>query len=266
MSSVLDATIESSSDSPCETPSTKSKKKLKWLSMKLSKLLRHTAVKRKLVISADGYVRVADILQLPEFKEYSLIDVRTVVKTNAKQRFRLKEDLDKVDILQNGDTKEKKTLYIRANQGHTISTKIIKTEDLLEKITLTNFGKCGVCVHGTYHDVYSKFISKDGLSRMKRNHIHFATRAPKHVSKIQESKEKKLPVTKVAKDVVEIISGARKDCDIFIFIDVEKALRDGYQFYLSSNDVVLCPGKGPRGIIPPRYFKSVISIQHNCEL
>lgn len=72
---------------------------------------------------------------------------------------------------------------------------------------------------------------------MKRNHIHFA---------------KGLPSDKT------VLSGIRKDCQIFIYIDLAKALREGIKFFKSSNEVILSPGD-ENGVIDPKYFLKVIN-------
>lgn len=69
---------------------------------------------------------------------------------------------------------------------------------------------------------------------MSRNHIHFAVGYPGE------------------KDV---ISGMRKTCDIYIEIDIVQAIKDGIDFFLSANNVVLSPGIN--GVLPPKYFKVV---------
>lgn len=48
----------------------------------------------------------------------------------------------------------------------------------------------------------------------------------------------------------------RNSSDILIFIDVPKAMRDGFVFFTSLNNVVLTKGNKD-GFIPPQYFKSV---------
>lgn len=70
---------------------------------------------------------------------------------------------------------------------------------------------------------------------MTRNHIHFAPGLPKEEG---------------------VISGMRSTCDIIIEIDMEGAMKDGIQFYISSNNVILTEGED--GILPPRFFKKVM--------
>jgi 2'-phosphotransferase len=90
-------------------------------------------------------------------------------------------------------------------------------------------------IHATYTSIW-KQIEKQGLSRMKRNHIHFTTRLPSEG---------------------QIILGMQHSCNAFIYVDALRAIRDGYTFYKSSNDVIICPGNA-KGIIPSKYIKSII--------
>jgi 2'-phosphotransferase len=60
-----------------------------------------------------------------------------------------------------------------------------------------------VCVHGTYTKFMDQ-IWEQGLKRMNRNHIHFATGLPEEDG---------------------VISGMRGSADILIYLDVEKALK-----------------------------------------
>lgn len=48
----------------------------------------------------------------------------------------------------------------------------------------------------------------------------------------------------------------RNSSQILIYIDVQKALDSGLQFFVSANGVVLSEGD-ERGFIPPEYFKRV---------
>ena len=90
------------------------------------------------------------------------------------------------------------------------------------------------------HGTYSKFwpnIKAEGLKRMNRTHVHFAPGEP------GES---------------EVISGMRGSCDILVFLDLSRALKDGLKFYKSRNNVLLCPGNED-GVILPQYFSKVIN-------
>jgi len=90
-----------------------------------------------------------------------------------------------------------------------------------------------MAVHGTNRKAWAS-IEKKGLSKMSRNHIHIAQG--------------------LAGDTV--ISGMRNSADIFIYIDLQKALDAGYKFQLSANGVVLTAGN-EKGFLPPEFFSRV---------
>ena len=77
------------------------------LSKQLSWLLRHGAVKKKLDMRPDGFVLLSAVF--PHVQAGATVpDVERIVRESDKQRFKL-EDIDG-------------QLYVRANQGHSIST------------------------------------------------------------------------------------------------------------------------------------------------
>lgn len=180
------------------------------ISKQLSYLLRHGAAKAGLKMERDGFVKVEDILRQVKV---SFVRLQQIVKTNDKQRFQM---LQKNNIW-----------YIRANQGHSINT--VVAEELLHEVT--NPADIPLCIHGTYQKNLPS-IMKNGLSRMSRNHIHFARGmfGDKNVT-----------------------SGMRKDCDAFLSINVEKCMKDGFKFYISNNGVILSAGND-QGIITKEYF------------
>lgn len=49
----------------------------------------------------------------------------------------------------------------------------------------------------------------------------------------------------------------RKSCEVYIEINLFDAIKDGINFYISSNNVILT--EGIKGCLPPKYFKKVIS-------
>lgn len=85
---------------------------------------------------------------------------------------------------------------IRASQGHTLKT--VATKELL-KLVEEPFST--PVIHGTNAEAW-KSIKTQGLSRMGRNHIHFAVGLPSDRS---------------------VTSGIRKSSTVFIYIDTEKA-------------------------------------------
>lgn len=72
---------------------------------------------------------------------------------------------------------------------------------------------------------------------MNRNHIHFAPGLPKEGN---------------------VISGMRRTCQIYIFIDLNSALSSGLKFYKSSNEVILSPGDD-NGFISTKHFLKVVN-------
>ncbi len=150
-------------------------------------------------------------------------DVRQVVASCDKQRFALKEDA------------ATGLLLIRANQGHSIRDVVVDMEEI----------RCAAdapdkVIHGTSRGAWEA-IREQGLSRMRRQHIHCAAGEPGDAG---------------------VISGMRKACQVFIYIDVAAALADGFKFYRSANNVILCPGN-EAGILPPRYFAQVKDMKKN---
>ncbi|KAF4321493.1 hypothetical protein BBO99_00007044 [Phytophthora kernoviae] len=164
----------------------------------------------------SGFVPLNQLLTLPLFKTFTEEQVEEVVRTNAKKRFSITTD-------ESGNIK-----FIRANQGHTLQ--VVSDEELLTP--LEDPAALEKCVHGTYLKNWES-IWTSGLSRMSRNHIHFAE-----------------------KEVTDedVVSGMRSNCDLLLYIDYPMAMTDGIKFYKSSNNVVLSPGIGDSGAIDQRYF------------
>ena len=198
------------------------------LSKSLSWLLRHNIDliypfleddKEVATAKTTGFVTCAAILKHPRFQSYTFQQIKQVCDLNDKQRFTLRQHPDYPDKFQ-----------IRANQGHTIKSvnvelqKIHSSKDLNHEV-----------IHGTYRKNWNLILKSGGLNRMKRNHIHFAKGLPGDTG---------------------VISGMRQNAQVRIYIDVEKAINDGFEFYESSNGVILCAGDDS-GTLPTKYFKAV---------
>ncbi|KAF2890284.1 hypothetical protein ILUMI_15888 [Ignelater luminosus] len=167
-----------------------------WISKTLSGLLRHRAIKEGLTISSEGFVPIAQILNNRYLKSKCTIDdIKRIVVNNDKQRFTLR-------------TTETGELEIRANQGHSIPNL-----DNLELTPITNANQVENVIHGTYFKFWNS-IKTQGLYRGKRNHIHFASGLLGNTN---------------------VISGIRKTVEIYIYIDLQKALSSGFLFFLSTN-------------------------------
>ncbi|KAJ7380030.1 tRNA 2'-phosphotransferase 1 [Desmophyllum pertusum] len=173
------------------------------LAKALSYILRHGAAKEGLQMT-EGFIFVDNLLKLQQFQRYSEDDIKKIVGDNDKQRFALRSD-PTTDRLQ-----------IRANQGHTMEV------DDLDLDLITDHCEAPTVVHGTYQNCSWPQIKTQGLSRMSRNHIHFAPGEPGEEG---------------------VIIGMRSSCEILIFINLKKALGDGFKFYRSSNNVILLSWK-----------------------
>ncbi|CAN8318628.1 unnamed protein product [Cochlearia groenlandica] len=190
----------------------------------LTRILRHMATDLSLNMRGDGFVRVDDLLKLNlktsaniQLNSHTVVEFREAVRRDSKQRFSLVEE--------NGE------LLIRANQGHSIMT--VVSEKLLKRILSPE--EAPVCIHGTYRKNLESILAY-GLKRMNRMHIHFSCGLPTDG---------------------EVISGARRNVNVLIFLNINKALEDGIAFYISDNKVILTEGND--GVVPAYYFLKIES-------
>jgi 2'-phosphotransferase len=230
------------------------------LSKSLSWLLRHTAPSLGLHPTSDGYIPVNDILSLnhPRFQngkvaKYTVEDVRRVVENNDKQRFRLEyKDLSSHDLQIEQPTSRQpeqqasKVLCIRAHQGHSYKD-VIECDKLLTALSNEELSDPNLTiVHGTTRKAWEDHIRIEGLSRMKRNHIHFATGLPQDIT-TDDSQKNTAP-----------ISGMRSTSQIYVYINGKKCAEDGIKFFRSDNGVILTAGENEGGLLPVKYFKTVV--------
>lgn len=195
------------------------------ISKMFSYVLRHAAHKLDVNIRKDGFVRLREIMKLRNFKPYVLEELMAVVYFDEKERYTMVREFD-------GE------LLIRANQGHTM--KVVEDDLLLEPVT--DPSEISECVHGTYL-VHWPFIKRQGLSKVARNHIHLANGLP------EDGK----------------IRGMRSTAELFVYVDVQKAMDDGIVFFKSKNEVVLTQGFD--GWLPVKYFQKVVRIDYNtCDI
>lgn len=212
-------------------------KNLKSLSHKLSLGLRHKAIELGWPMTPDGYVPVDLVLQHSLFRGYTLQDIEAVVATNDKQRFHLcqRPRFNYKDAIQLDESVEANVLCIRANQGH--SLQFIDADLLLQRLSEDDLLQhVPMMVHGTYWDAWQSIQATGGLSKMTRNHIHFATGLPRDDG---------------------VISGMRRSCEVYIYIDIAKCVRDQVPIYQSANGVLLTDGIDGSGILQTEYFSHV---------
>lgn len=244
---------------------------IRKLSHALSWVLRHSAVDIGLPIRPDGYIPVQEILdcQHPRLRGIatSLDQIREVVSTSDKQRFRLEErpkylyypppsttttttatDAAAIAHTEGNDngtvTTNETVLCIRANQGHSITT--VRPDLLLTRLSADDVLSLPCIVHGTYIEAWTMGIEREGLKKMTRTHIHFAPGLPNNDKAGGGG----------------VISGMRKSCTVYIYLDVPhcaSAVTDGIiEFYRSDNGVILTAGIDNNGILPPEYFSHVV--------
>ncbi|CAB1451073.1 unnamed protein product [Pleuronectes platessa] len=192
------------------------------LSKSMTYALRHGASQMGLQMRADGFLFVEELLAHPQFRSYSLEDIERVVVTDDKQRFKLRSH------------PEDGRMEIRANQGHSVQVRDLELKPVLPGSS----DYPAEAVHGSYLSKWSS-IQQQGLSRMKRTHIHLATGLPGEDG---------------------VISGMRTNCDLAVFIDVPKALADGIEFFWSENGVLLTAGDA-EGKLLPKYFSRALRLR-----
>ncbi|KAJ7663832.1 KptA family-domain-containing protein [Mycena polygramma] len=191
-----------------------------WVSRELAFLLRHGAKAAGLPIRSDGYVKVEALLGHRSLRGIDFTKLEAIVQNDQKSRYHL---------LNEARPGESDLWCIRANQGHSMP------EISIDLKPITSANEIPMAVHGTSVNAW-KVISKQGLSRMTRNHIHLAQGV-----------------------VGDVISGMRKSSQVLVFIDVARALNADIKFCISSNGVVLTPGND-QGFLEPRFFSQVQSV------
>jgi len=173
---------------------------------------------------SDGYVKVDEVLAHPKLKGagLDLSGIQKIVAEDAKKRYDLRFEPEP-------PSETEGAWWIKANQGHSIKAVALE----LKPVTSAADIPSGIAVHGTDAKAWAA-IETQGLSKMKRNHIHLAQGVSGQ----------------------NVISGMRKNCQVLIYINVQKALDAGIPFWLSDNGVVLTEGDAS-GFLKPEFFSRV---------
>ncbi|KAJ7860448.1 phosphotransferase KptA/Tpt1 [Mycena olivaceomarginata] len=160
-----------------------------WVSRELAYLLRHGAKSAGLPIRTDGYVEVEAL----SLRGLDFAKLETIVRNDSKQRYHLLKEIRR------GGTE---CWLIRANQGHSIP--VSPFDEVMGGLTRIHWEwQVSMAVHGTSMKAWEA-ISSQGLSRMSRNHIHFAQGVATGS---------------------EVISGMRSSSEVLIFIDLTRAIK-----------------------------------------
>ncbi|KDN39019.1 hypothetical protein K437DRAFT_259221 [Tilletiaria anomala UBC 951] len=243
------------------------------LSKALSYILRHGAASEGLKVLPDGYVELEKVLTRPKISKIKMPprskerlgngggggddeeleardatpaqaaggreavqassrapdvqDVLECVDSNVKKRFQVRQDAE-----MNGGK-----WWIRAVQGHSMKDVVdldhvpLTLSNLAEHLSASSSSNSletpstthptYTLVHGTTPIAFTQILATGGLLSMSRNHIHLAKGIP---------------------GAEGVISGMRTSSKVRIFVNVEKALKDGVQFGVASNGAVLTPG------------------------
>jgi putative RNA 2'-phosphotransferase len=152
----------------------------------LSLVLRHQPEKANLTMDSEGWVDVNELLKKCNLTK-SVLD--EIVATNDKKRFAYSSD----------------GKQIRASQGHSIDIDLkLAPKDPPEYL-----------YHGTANHFISS-IMKDGLHKMKRQHVH-----------LSQTKETAVKV------------GSRHGKPTVLKVKSQEMKKDGFEFFLSDNGVWL---------------------------
>lgn len=193
-------------------------KKDREISKTMSWILRHGLIELGLQVDKKGRIDIDKLLNLQQMKDLNTTKdiVKRIVETSDKKRFNM-EDVDG-------------KVMIGANQGHNKEVgELIDNDILMEELK----EPIDLCVHGTYNKFIDQ-IMKEGLKTMTRKHIHFS---------MGYNNDDK------------VISGMRNSCDIFIEVDMKKAMDDGIKFYKSNNGVIL--SNGINSTLESKYFRKI---------
>ena len=206
--------------------SQKNFQKNKHISKFLALVLRHKAKDFGLDVEPSGFIKLDDIISLPQSqkKHITLDIVKEIVANDEKGRYELVN---------------RPPYYIRAVQGHSMTE--VSNEDTMYKLNIKNIFDFPTVVHGTQEMAW-KLIEKSGLNKMNRNAIHFS---------IGYNNEN------------HVKSGMRLNCEIFIEINPQMAMFNGYEFFISQNKVILCPGN-EEGYLPMEFVKRVKNKNNIC--
>ena len=171
----------------------------------LTMILRHRAADFGIPIDENGWVAVSDLIPFvrrQQTEPFTIDTLHNIVAADRKHRFEFSRDGNRV----------------RACQGHSMGH--LKMSDL-RKLSVSDVPLFPTVVHGTDEEALEAIRRCGYMSRMGRLHMHFAVGEPKDSA---------------------VVSGMRSSASVYIYLDLEKAIRSGVDFYLSSNNVILTEG------------------------
>jgi 2'-phosphotransferase len=217
----LDYDLDSNPLADLQCSQSANNQNLTKISKEMSWILRHGAIKSNITITKNGFISL-DVLT----KRLNVTpqDIACIVVNDNKERYKMIYKKNTHDI------------YVRANQGHSMS------EISIEMNQIKDPSQIPTAVHGTYYNSWN-LIKTSGLKIMGRQHVHFAKGLPGESN---------------------VISGMRSDVQILIYVDIDKMLQDKIKIYESENGVIL--SEGINGVIEPKYFKVVMDAKTKKQL
>lgn len=173
----------------------------KNISKKMSYVLRHHPESLELVLDEYGWCNFKQLCEkLNESEKVVTEVINTIKSSNAGSRFRFNDD---------------KTM-VKANQGHSIDIK----NDIPE------VNPPFILYHGTKDDIIHSIL-RDGLKKMKRQHVHLSKDIPTALE----------------------VASRRKGRNIVLEIEAKSMYDDNIKIYLSENGVYLTD------YVDPKYIK-----------
>ncbi|MCJ1384665.1 hypothetical protein MMC17_007783 [Xylographa soralifera] len=245
------------------------------ISKKVSYVLRHGAEKEGLQLDKNGYANCADLLQWRNLRSLNVTfpELQSIVASNDKQRFQLVPLTTTVSTASPASAEpnissEANQYLIRASQGHSLP---IASAALLTPILLTDMDFPEEVVHGTFPAAWKLILKSGGLSRMRRQHVHFAKGLPvaphtkpiasvpavgelksEFLGKLDESAPVEvengsepavLALNEGKAEEEKVISGMRRDANVLVWVDVRRSISEGgLKWWRSANGVVLTEG------------------------
>ncbi|KAK4693676.1 hypothetical protein P7C71_g3773, partial [Lecanoromycetidae sp. Uapishka_2] len=212
------------------------------VSKALSFLLRHGGKDEGITIDDGGWASVADVLHWRRLssQQVTFAELQNLVAKNDKQRFVLEPNPNleiSAPTSQAISTADPSQWRIRASQGHSLTT--LSDAAIYIPVLLTDPDCPKYLVHGTFEKSWLEIKESGGLKRMSRTHIHFADRLPKPLPPLDLVHQSK---SKAKDEEDKLISGMRSDASIVVWVDVEKSLKAGIEWWRSKNGVFLTKG------------------------
>ena len=197
------------------------------ISKSIARVLRHRAKEYGLKLNPHGFVSISSLLSCKNQRGQTGLpqgtteaDLRRVIGNDDKKRYSIEGNM------------------VRANQGHSQGVDI---DDSAMLKPLTGSTLPQRVVHGTGGNgkIIRDIEASGALKRMGRRHIHMARDMPGQSG---------------------VISGMRKSCDVFIWIDCHKAVQPppiggNCKFFESENGVILCAEDIPWGCFQTVIYK-----------